>query len=70
MRKMYTRRVGDPSSEFGMPDGGEKFERKVQARIERASHLWEAFVGFMQEHDVRPDELRTMFAKYWEEYLQ
>lgn len=69
MRKMYTRRVGDPSSEFGMPDGGEKFDRKLQERAERAEHLWKAFVGFMQEHDVRPDELREMFTRYRDEFL-
>lgn len=69
MRKMYNPTIGDPSSEFGMPDGGEKFDRKVQDRAERADCLWNDFVSFMIDHEVRPDELRTMFTRYYSEYL-
>lgn len=69
MGKMYNPKIGDPSSEFGMPDGGERFDQKVQERAERHEQLWNAFVSFMIAHEVRPDELRTMFTKYYSEYL-
>lgn len=69
MRKMYSPSVGDPSSEFGYCVGGERFNQKVQQRAERFEHLWSAFVAFMTEHDVDPVELRSMFSRYYEEYL-
>ncbi len=69
MRKMYNKRIGDPSSEFGMPDGDERFIKKVTERAERHEKLWKDFVSFMIDHEVRPDELRTMFTRYYIEYL-
>lgn len=70
MRKMYTKRIGDPSSEYGMPDGAERFAKTLQLKQERAEYLWSEFVGFMRDHDVTPDELRTMFTRYYEEFIQ
>lgn len=70
MRRMYNKKIGDPSSEFGMPDGDERFIKKVSERAERHEQLWHEFVSFMAAHDVRPDELRTMFARYYEEFLK
>lgn len=69
MRKMYNKMIGDPSSEFGYPDGDERFIKKVQARAERHERLWSDFVAFMIAHEVRPDELRAMFTRYYSEYL-
>lgn len=69
MRKMYNPTIGDPSSEFGYCNGGERFDQKVQERSERHEQLWKDFVSFMIDHEVRPDELRTMFTKYYSEYL-
>lgn len=70
MRKMYNKRIGDPSSEFGMPDGDERFEQRLQEHFDRAESLWNDFVDFMQTHNVRPDELRQMFVRYHEKFLQ
>lgn len=70
MRKMYTNRVGDPSSEFGMPDGGEKFMEKLKTQYERYSALWADFVQFMRDHNVTPEELRVMFTRYYEEFIE
>lgn len=70
MRKMYNKRIGDPSSEFGMTDGDERFEQRLRERSDRAESLWNGFVDFMQTHNVRPDELRQMFVRYHEEFLQ
>lgn len=70
MRKMFNNRIGDPSSEYGMPDGDERFIKKIAERAERNEQLWQDFVSFMLTHDVRPDELRTMFTRYYEEFLK
>lgn len=69
MRKFYNSTIGDPSSEFGYCNGGERFSQKVQERAERHEQLWGDFVAFMIAHDVKPDELRTMFTRYYSEYL-
>lgn len=70
MRKMYNPTIGDPSSEFGYCNGGERFNQKIQQRKERHEELWNDFVAFMREHEVRPDEFRTMFSRYYDEYIQ
>ena len=69
MRKMYNPEIGDPSSEFGYSNGGERFVKKLLQRKERHEQLWNDFVSFMIDHEVTPDELRTMFTKYYSEYL-
>ena len=66
---MWNPSIGDPSSEFGYSNGGERFDQKVQERAERHEQLWNDFVSFMTDHEVRPDELRMMFTKYYSEYL-
>lgn len=70
MRNMYNKKIGDPSSEYGMPDGDERFIKKVSKRAERHEQLWQEFVTFMIAHDVRPDELRAMFTRYYDEFLK
>lgn len=69
MRKFYNPTVGDPSSEFGYSNGGERFTQKLQDRAERHEQLWSDFVTYMIDHGVTPDELRTMFTRYYSEYL-
>lgn len=69
MRKMYNPTIGDPSSEFGYSNGGERFNQKVQQQAQRHEQLWNDFVSFMISHEVKPDELRTMFTRYYSEYL-
>ena len=70
MRKLYNKKIGDPSSEYGMPDGDERFIKNVAERAERHEQLWQDFVSFMLAHDVRPDELRTMFTRYYDEFIK
>lgn len=65
-----TRNVGDPSSKYGYDPTGERFEKDIQAHIERGEYLWNEFVEFMKSHDVKPEELRRMFTKYYEEFLK
>lgn len=65
-----TRNVGDPCSKYGYDRNGEQFEKDIQAHIERGEYLWNEFVEFMKSHNATPSEFRTMFARYYEEYLK
>lgn len=69
-RPLYNKRVGDPSSEFWGADGKRRFCEKVQARIDRAEHLWQEFNRFMIEQNATPDEFRQLFARYYDEYIR
>lgn len=61
--------VGETSSKYGYPGGGDRFIVDMKAHEERHNYLWAEFIGFMKEHDVTPEELRRMFTRYYEEYL-
>lgn len=65
-----TRNVGDPCSKYGYDRNGEQFEKDIQSHIERGEYLWNEFVEFMKSHDATPSEFRTMFTRYYEEYLK
>lgn len=62
-------RVGETSSKYGYPGGGDLFMADVKAHEERHQFLWNEFVTFMKSHNVTPVELRSMFTKYYEEFL-
>ena len=62
-------KVGETSSKYGFPNGGEKFMQDMKAHEERYNFLWEEFVKFMKSNDVTPSELRSMFVRYYEEFL-
>lgn len=63
-------KVGETSSKYGMPNGGELFEADMKAHEERYNFLWNEFINFMKSHNVTPSELRTMFTRYYEEFIQ
>lgn len=63
-------KVGETSSKYGYPGGGDLFIADCQAHEARYKFLWNEFVGFMKSHDVRPDELRQMFTRYYEEFIE
>lgn len=65
-----TRHVGDPSSKYGYDPTGELFEKDIQAHIEQGECLWNEFVEFMKSHDVTPLAFRSMFTRYYEEFLK
>lgn len=62
-------KVGETSSKYGYPGGGDRFIADCKAHEERQKFLWTEFIDFMKSHDVTPSELRSMFAKYYEEFL-
>lgn len=63
-------RVGEVSSKYSYDRDGSQFEADMKAHKERNEFLWGEFVGFMKTHNVDPRELRTMFTRYYEEFLQ
>lgn len=69
-KKAKNGKVGETSSKYGYAGGGEQFEADVKAHEERYNFLWGEFVAFMRLHKVVPAELREMFTRYYDEYLQ
>lgn len=63
-------KVGEVSSKYGYDRTGKQFEADIQAHKDRYEYLWAEFVDFMKSHQVTPSELRTMFTRYYEEYLE
>ena len=65
-----TRSVGDPCSKYGYDKTGEKFNKDIQAHFERGEYLWNEFVKFMDSHDIDPRFFRTLFTRYYDEFIQ
>ena len=61
--------IGEPSSKYGYDRAGSQFDADIERNNQRNEYLWAEFVAFMADHDVKPSELRTMFTRYYEEYL-
>lgn len=64
-----TPHVGDPCSKYGYSNGGDLFIADMKKHEERANFLWGEFIAFMKSHDVTPSELRSLFTRYYEEFL-
>lgn len=62
--------VGETSSKYGFPGGGEQFVKDMQAHEERYNRIWESFVQFMKDNDVTPQYYRWLFKRYYEEYIE
>lgn len=67
---MRRHRVGELSSKYAYDYDGSQFEADMEAHRARAEYLWMEFVAFMKSHEVDPRELRSMFTRYYEEFLQ
>ena len=61
--------IGEPSSKYGYDRDGSQFDADIERNNQRNEYLWTEFVSFMVFNDVKPSELRTMFTRYYEEYL-
>lgn len=61
--------IGDPCSKYGYVGGSEQFIKDMQAHEERAKRLWDDFITFMKERNVDPRDMRTLFTRYYEEFL-
>ena len=70
MKIAQSGKVGETSSKYGMPNGGELFEADMKRHEERYKFLWSEFVSFMKSHNATPEEFRGMFVRYYEEFIQ
>lgn len=61
--------IREPSSKYGYDRDGSQFDADIERNNQRNEYLWAEFVAFMVFNDVKPSELRTMFTRYYEEYL-
>ena len=61
--------IGEPSSKYGYDRDGSQFDADIERNNQRNEYLWAEFVSFIDDHNVKPSELRTMFTRYYEEYL-
>lgn len=68
-QKRY-RNVGELSSKYAYDKDGTQFEADILAQIKRSEQLYNDFVKFMKERNVIPSELRTMFTRYYEDFLK
>lgn len=64
------RRVGELSSKYAYDYDGSQFDADMLAHQKRAEFLWSAFVDFMKQNKVNPRELRYMFTRYYEEFVE
>lgn len=62
--------VGEVSSKYGYDKDGRQFEADVQKRFEEYEALYHDFVVWMQSKNVDPRKFRSMFMRYYEEYVE
>lgn len=63
--RIQRRRIGEVSGKYGYQP--EKFEEDIKKRAERSNRIWDDFKTFVTDHDMTPDECRTMFVRFYEE---
>lgn len=62
--------VGETSSKYGFPGGGEAFIADLESAKERYEKLWTDFVEFMKSTGADPRTFRYLFVRYHEEFIQ
>lgn len=63
-----SRRVGEPSSKYGYQP--ELFERDLERRQRESEALWQEFRAWMMKRKVDPENLRYLFLRLHEEFLE
>ena len=63
-------RVGEVSSKYGYPGGGEQFEADIAQKAMEAEALYEKFVAWMVECQVTPDTVRSMFVRFYYDFCE
>lgn len=61
-------KVGETSSKYGYPGGGEQFERDLEQKSIEAQTLYKEFVEWMTERQVDPYMVKLMFIRFYEEF--
>lgn len=67
--KVARRGVGEVSSKYGLPGGGEQFERDIARHIAESEALYDEFVEWMKDHQVNPSTVRSMFVRFYYEFF-
>lgn len=62
--------VGEVSSKYGYPGGGEQFERDILEKKQRSEALYAEFVAWMKERGISPKEVRHMFIRFYDEFIK
>jgi hypothetical protein len=62
--------VGEVSSKYGYPGGGDQFERDIVEKAEEAEALYQKFVNWMKEQEAEPETVRYMFIRFYEDYIK
>lgn len=65
--RIQRHRIGEVSSKYGYQP--EQFDEDLKKRGERSNRIWEDFQSFVKDHDMTPDECRTMFVRFYEEFM-
>lgn len=63
-------KVGEVSSKYGYDKGGAQFNADMEKHRARAEYLWSEFVEFMKSHDATPQDFRTLFTRYYDEFIK
>ena len=63
------RSVGDPSSKYGYDKDGKQFEADIQKHIDEGERLYAEFKEWMMQKQVTPDKFRSLFRKYFDEFI-
>jgi hypothetical protein len=61
--------VGEPSSKYGYPGGGEQFERDIRQHHYEAEQLYDEFVEWFKERKAEPETVRLMFIRFYDEFI-
>lgn len=63
-------KVGETSSKYGYPGGGERFEADIAQHLRNAEALYKDFKNWMFAHEVDPDMVRTLFVRFYYEFVE
>lgn len=63
-------KVGEPSSKYGYPGGGELFEQDIARHVAESEALYEEFVEWMKSRQVDPSTVRAMFVRFYYEFCE
>lgn len=68
--KTRTHGVGEVSSKYGYDRDGKQFEADIQKHFEDGERLYAEFVEWMKTKEVVPDKFRSLFMRYYKEFVE
>ena len=61
-------KVGETSSKYGYPGGGDLFVEDLARHAAESQALYEEFVEWMKSRQIDPDTVRSMFVRFYYEF--